>query len=383
MATKRDYYDILGVTKSASDDELKKAYRKMAMKYHPDRNPGNKDAEAQFKELNEAYEVLKDGDKRAAYDRYGHNAFDNGMGQRGQDGGDFGGFGSQGFSDIFEEVFGNFMGGQGGRRENQASQKGSDLRYNLTISLEEAYRGTQAKVSLRMPVKCDPCKGSGAANQEGAVMCSTCQGRGAVRFQQGFFMVERTCSTCQGAGRVIKNPCKSCAGKGRIMGEKKLSVSIPAGIDDGARIRLTGEGESGMNGGGSGDLYVFVTIKPHSFFTRSGTTLNCRVPIPMTTAALGGTIEVPTLDGGRARVTIPAGTQSGSQFRLKGKGMTILRKASQGDLYIFTDVEVPVGLSKRQQELLEEFAKNEESQNSPLTEKFLNKVKGFWDNLTS
>lgn len=384
MATKRDYYEILGVSKTANEDDLKKAYRKMAMKCHPDRNPGNKEAEAQFKEVNEAYEALKDPDKRSAYDRYGHGAFNGGAGGP-TGGGDFGGFSSGGFSDIFEEVFGNFMGGnvQGGRRDRGGAQRGADLRYNLAITLEEAYKGTQAKITLRLPLKCDPCKGTGAAKGEGAVMCTACQGRGAVRFQQGFFMVERTCSTCHGAGRVIKTPCSNCSGQGRTMGEKKLSVSIPAGIDDGARIRLTGEGESGLHGGGSGDLYVFITLKSHSFFTRDGSTLHCHVPIPMTTAALGGSVEVPTIDGGRARVTIPAGTQSGSKFRLKNKGMPVLRKPSHGDLYIHAEVEIPVSLSKRQRELLEEFAKNEDSKNSPTTEKFLGKLKGFWDNLTS
>lgn len=380
--TKRDYYDILGVAKGATQDEMKKAYRKMAMKYHPDRNPNNKEAEAKFKELNEAYEILKDDDKRAAYDRFGHGAFENGGASAGGGAGGFHGFsGGKGFSDIFEEVFGDFMGGQGG--SGKAQQRGSDLRYNLTLTLEEAFLGAQKKVSLKVPKKCEGCKGSGSEKGSSAVMCTTCQGRGAVRFQQGFFMVERTCSTCQGVGRVIKNPCTKCSGQGRVVGEKTLSVSIPAGIDDGARIRLTGEGEAGMHGATSGDLYVFVTVKPHSFFTREGSILHSHVPLPMTTAALGGSIEVPIIEGGKTRVTIPEGTQSGAQFRLKGKGMSVLRKSTRGDLYIYVDVETPVGLSKRQRELLEEFSKMQEAKNSPLTEKFLDKLKGFWDNLTS
>jgi molecular chaperone DnaJ len=382
---KRDYYEVLGVSRNASQEELKKAYRKLAMKYHPDRNPNNKEAEEKFKEVNEAYECLSDSDKKAAYDRYGHAAFDPTAGggySRGFHG--FGHQGGAGFADIFEEVFGDFMGAASGmNRRGMAAQNGSDLRYDLSITLEDAFKGMQHKIKLKSLVKCSDCQGSGAAKGSGPTLCSMCQGYGSTRYQQGFFTVERTCSACHGSGRVIKDPCQHCHGQGRVQGERTITVSIPAGIEDGARIRLTGEGEPGLQGGAAGDLYVFISIKPHSFFTREGANLYCHVPLPLTTAALGGSIEIPTIEGGRARVTIPEGTQTGAQFRLKGKGMPILRRHQQGDLLIQVTVETPVRLSKRQRELLEEFAKLQEKEhNSPLSDKFFAKLKDFWDNLT-
>ncbi|MFN7710477.1 MAG: molecular chaperone DnaJ [Holosporales bacterium] len=386
MATKRDFYEILGVSKSASDDDLKKAYRKLAMKYHPDRNPGNQEAEAKFRELNEAYEVLKDAQKRAAYDQFGHAAFDPAMGGgRGGPGAGFGGFhqgDASGFADIFEEMFGDFMGGGRGQGGAAAAQRGADLRYKLRISLEEAFKGTQAKIRVATLLKCEPCKGLGSAKGAAPTVCSTCRGRGTVRSQQGFFTFERTCTSCQGVGQTISDPCKSCGGSGRKTGERTLNVAIPAGVDDGTRIRLAGEGEAGVRNGTPGDLYVFVEVNPHAFFERDGSSLHCRAPISMTTAALGGSIEIPTIEGGNVKVAIPEGTQSGKQFRLKGKGMSILRRSLRGDLYIHVQVETPVNLSKRQKELLEEFAKLEAGgRNSPESETFSDKVKKFFESL--
>ena len=310
---KQDFYEILGVAKSASADDLKKAYRKLAMQYHPDRNSGDKSAEQKFKDLNEAYDILKDDQKRAAYDRFGHAAFEQGGG-RGP--GDFGFSG--GFADIFDEMFGEFMGG--GRRGQGGPSRGSDLRYNLEISLEESFRGKQTTIRVPNLVACDQCNGSGAEAGSKPVSCPTCHGRGRIRTQQGFFSVERTCHGCQGAGRVIDKPCKSCGGQGRVRREKTLSVNIPPGVEDGTRIRLAGEGEVGVRGAAPGDLYIFISVAPHQIFQRDGANIYCRVPIPITTAALGGKIEVPTVDGSRARVTVPAGTQSGHRFRLKSKG---------------------------------------------------------------
>jgi molecular chaperone DnaJ len=372
---KQDFYEVLGVSKSAGADELKAAYRKLAMRHHPDRNPGDKSAEQRFKEVNEAYDVLKDDQKRAAYDRFGHAAFEQGGG-RGP--GDFGFSG--GFADIFDEMFGEFMGG--GRRGQGAPSRGSDLRYNLEISLEESFRGKQTTIRVQTLVACDQCKGSGAESGSKPIACPTCHGRGRVRAQQGFFTIERTCTACQGAGRVIDNPCKPCGGQGRARREKTLSVNIPAGVEDGTRIRLAGEGEVGVRGASAGDLYIFITVAPHRIFQRDGANVFCRVPISMTTAALGGTIEVPSVDGSRARVTVPAGTQSGRQFRLKSKGMTVLRSAARGDMFIEAIVEIPVNLTKRQQELLREFEKEGDSRaTQPESEGFFARVKEFFEDL--
>lgn len=378
--SKRDYYEVLGAPKNASADDLKKAYRKLAMQYHPDRNQGDKTAEQKFKEINEAYDCLKDEQKRAAYDRFGHAAFEGGGGRPGAGGGaggfDFGG----GFADIFDEMFGEFMG-RGGRG-GQTNNRGNDLRYNLEISLEDAFKGSATQVRVPTSVMCDPCGGSGAEAGSSPTTCGTCNGAGKVRAQQGFFTIERSCPTCNGAGRVIKDPCRHCGGQGRVRKEKTLQVSIPAGVEDGTRIRLAGEGEAGLRGGTPGDLYIFLSIGAHRFFQRDGANLHCRVPIPMTTAALGGTIEVPTIDGSRAKVNVPAGTQTGHQFRLKSKGMSVLRSPARGDLYINVMVETPVNLTKRQQELLREFEKEAaENGHNPESEGFFAKVKEFFADL--
>jgi len=372
---KQDFYETLGVSKSASSDELKRAYRKLAMQYHPDRNSGDKGSEQKFKDINEAYDILKDDQKRAAYDRFGHAAFEQGGGAGA---GGFG-FGAGGFADIFEEMFGEVMGG---RRGQGGPSRGSDLRYNLEVSLEEAFRGKQTTIRVPTLVACDQCKGSGAEAGSKPITCPRCHGRGKLRMQQGFFTLEQTCAGCQGAGRVIDNPCKACGGQGRTRREKTLSVNIPAGVEDGIRMRLAGEGEVGVRGAAAGDLFVFISVTPHRIFQRDGGHIHCRVPLPMTTAALGGTIEVPTVDGGRTRVTVPAGTQSGHQFRLRSKGMTVLRSAARGDMFIEAVVETPVNLSKRQQELLREFEKEGENRRThPESEGFFARVKEFFEDL--
>lgn len=380
---KRDYYEILGVSKSASSDELKKAYRKLALKYHPDHNPDDKNAEYNFKELNEAYEVLRDKDKRAAYDHMGHAAFDGrgGNGARGHPGGGFDfHYTSGGFSDIFEEMFGDFMGAQS--RGPRASQRGSDLQYNLTITLEEAFKGIKKSVTLMGSASCETCHGTGAQKGSSPVTCKTCQGRGKVRAQQGFFTVERTCPTCHGQGQFIENPCKSCNGSGRVRKQRTITVSIPAGVEDGMRIRLSGEGESGLRGAPAGDLYVHIEVQPHKLFQREGADIHCAVPISMMIAALGGSIDVPAIDGTKARLTIPEGTQSGKIFRLKSKGMTLLRSSSRGDMYIHAQVETPVNLTKQQKELLKQFSESDKKgKTSPESSGFFSKVKDFWDNL--
>ncbi len=382
---KRDYYEILGVSKNATADEIKKGYRAKAKELHPDRNSDNPDAEAQFKEANEAYEVLKDADKKAAYDRYGHAAFEGGMGASARPGGQ--GFGGQGdfasaFSDVFDDLFGDFMGGgaRGGARQRAA--RGSDLRYNLKVTLEEAYSGLQKTISVPTSVTCSSCNGSGAEGGSEPVTCPTCSGIGKVRAQQGFFTVERTCPTCNGIGQIIKNPCAKCGGAGRIEKERALSVNIPAGVETGTRIRLAGEGEAGMRGGPSGDLYIFIEVAEHPLFQRDGHHLYCRVPVSMTSAAIGGDIEVPTIDGGRSRVKVPAGSQSGRQMRLRGKGMPMLRGGTPGDMYIELAVETPVNLTSRQKELLREFEKLGEN-NNPESSTFFSKVKTFWDSMKS
>ena len=388
IMAKQDYYDVLGVSKTASADDLKKAYRKLAMQYHPDQNANNKQAEEKFKELNEAYEILKDDQKRAAYDRMGHAAFDPANGGFGGGAGRAGGFdfnfggGRAGFSDIFEEVFSDFMGNgrRGAESNTPRGQRGSDRRYDVNISLEEAFHGLQKKVKISGRLTCDVCRGSGAEKESKPVSCTTCRGRGSVRAQQGFFTIERPCPTCHGQGQTIPNPCKKCSGTGAIAGEKTLNVSLPAGIEDGSRIRLSGEGDPGYQGASAGDLYVFVTIDPHVFFERDSSMLYCRAPIPMTMAALGGSLEVPTIDGGRARVIIPEGTQSGRQFRLKGKGMSILRRSTHGDMIISVQVETPVDLTKKQRDILEQFQQETTSQgHSPESDKFIAKVKRFLD----
>ena len=373
---KQDFYEILGVAKSADADEMKRAYRKLAMQFHPDRNPGDKSAEQKFKDINEAYDVLKDEQKRAAYDRFGHAAFENGS--RGPGDGFAGGF-SGGFADIFEEMFGA-MGG--GRRTQAGPARGSDLRYNIEVSLEDAFKGKQTTIRVATFVHCDTCKGNGAEPGSRPTTCRTCQGHGRVRAQRGFFTIEQTCPTCQGGGQTIDKPCKACGGQGRVRREKTLSVNIPSGVEDGTRIRLAGEGEVGLRGAAPGDLYIFVGIAPHAIFQRDGANIFCRVPIPFTTAALGGSIEVPTVEGSRSRVTVPAGTQSGHQFRLRGKGMTVLRSPVRGDMYIHAVVETPVNLTKRQQELLREFEKEgEKHKTNPESEGFFARVKEFFEDL--
>ncbi len=368
---KQDYYETLGVPKTADADALKSAYRKLAMSFHPDRNPGDVEAETKFKEINEAYEVLKDDEKRATYDRFGHAAFE-GSGGPQAGGFDFAG----GFADIFDEMFGDFVGGRrgggGGRR--------ADLRYNLEISLKDAFSGRKVEIRVPTTASCEACNGSGAMAGTSPVTCSQCRGAGRVRAQQGFFTIERTCPACHGHGRVIEEPCTSCGGTGRVRKEKTLSVDVPAGVVDGTRIRLAGEGEPAAGGGSPGDLYIFIAVAPHRIFQRDGNNVFCRVPIPMVKASLGGTIEVPTIDGSRAKVAIPEGTQSGQQFRLKNKGMSVLRSTNRGDMFIEATVETPVNLIKRQRELLKEFEEAGGGQShSPQSEGFFSKVKEFWD----
>lgn len=382
--SKRDFYDVLGIKKGATPEEIKKAYRVKAKELHPDRNADKPEAEAQFKEANEAHDILKDPEKKAAYDRYGHAAFEGGMGGGGQRGG-YGGFGAQGgdfnsaFSDVFEDLFGDFMGGRGGGQRSRA-QRGSDLRYNLRVTLEEAFAGAQKSINVPGSSACASCKGTGAEGGAEPQNCPTCAGMGKVRAQNGFFTVERTCPTCNGQGQVIKNPCKACAGAGRIEKDRTLSVNIPAGVETGTRIRLSAEGEAGLRGGPSGDLYIFIEVREHAIFQRDGGTLFCRVPVSMSSAALGSDVEVPTIDGGRSRVKIPAGSQSGRQMRLRGKGMPALRGGGSGDMVIELAVETPVNLTTKQKEILREFEKIE-AENNPEGASFFKKVKTFWDGM--
>lgn len=384
---KRDFYDILGVAKGADEKALKSAYRNQAKKLHPDANPGDKTMEAKFKELNEAYDILKDPQKKAAYDRFGHQAFEGGAAGR-PGGAGFGPDFGNSMSDIFEDLFGDFMGGQGGQagqrggrqkgRGASGAQRGSDLRYNLEVSLTDAFSGKTAQVRVPSAISCEMCKGSGAKPGTQPKQCGTCHGAGVVRSQSGFFTVERACPTCAGRGQVIADPCMACGGQGRVTKERTLSVNIPAGVEDGTRIRLGNEGEAGMRGGPAGDLYIFLSLRPHEFFQREGADLFCKVPISMSVAALGGDIEVPTIDGKKARVSIPEGTQSGKQFRLKSKGMPVLRSPQFGDMYIQVSAETPVNLTRRQRDLLREFEK-EARNNSPESEGFFSKAKAFWD----
>jgi molecular chaperone DnaJ len=373
--SKRDYYEILGVTRTCTEVELKAAFRKLAMQHHPDRNPGNKDCEHRFKEINEAYDVLKDGDKRAAYDRFGHAAFEHGgMGGHGF-GADFGST----FADIFEGIFGMATArGRGTGRE-----RGSDLRYNMEISLDEAFTGKTAQIRIPTSVTCEACSGSGARAGTKPKPCATCGGAGKIRHAQGFFTLERTCPTCHGRGQVIDDPCKVCGGGGRVTRERTLSVNIPTGVEDGTRIRLAGEGEAGVRGGPAGDLYIFLEVAPHEFFQRDGADLHCRVPISMTSAALGGEFEVPSIDGGKVRVKVPGGTQTGHRFRLAGKGMPVLRAKQTGDMYVQVAVETPQNLTKRQRELLADFEKLSSEETQPESAGFFSRVKEFLDGLAS
>jgi molecular chaperone DnaJ len=384
---KRDYYETLGVARGASAEEIKKAYRRKAKELHPDRNADNPNAEAQFKEANEAYDVLKDADKKAAYDRFGHAAFEGGMGgggtrRPGGHPGQQGDFASA-FSDVFEDLFGDFMGGQPGRggAGRTRAARGSDLRYNMRITLEEAFSGQQKTITVPTAVQCGVCKGRGTEGASEPATCPTCSGMGKVRAQQGFFTVERTCPTCSGAGQIIKNPCSACGGVGRVEKERQLSVNVPAGVETGTRIRLSGEGEAGLRGGPTGDLYIFIEVADHAIFQREGNSLHCAVPVSMATAALGGEVEVPNIDGGRSRVKVPAGSQTGRQMRLRGKGMPALRGGPPGDMFIELRVETPVNLTARQRELLREFD-DITADNNPQGDSFFRKVKGFWDGMT-
>ncbi|MEQ9146228.1 MAG: molecular chaperone DnaJ [Parvibaculaceae bacterium] len=377
--SKPDFYELLGVDRKATADELKKAYRKLAMKYHPDKNPGDAEAEKKFKEISEAYEVLKDDQQRAAYDQYGHAAFEGGMGGGPRGPGGFNpDFGSS-MSDIFDDLFGEFMGGRRGQRGDGGRARGADLRYNMTITLEEAFEGKKAQIRVPTAVTCDDCSGSGAKPGSSPVNCTTCGGAGRVRASQGFFSVERTCPHCHGRGQVIEDPCTTCHGAGRVEKERTLAVTIPPGVEEGTRIRLAGEGEAGMRGGPTGDLYIFLSIEPHKLFERDGTELFCDVPVALTTAALGGEIEVPTLGGGKVKVKIPEGTQTGKQFRIRGKGMPGLHARRHGDLYIQIHVETPVGLSKKQKELLKQFDEASSDKTNPESSGFFAKVKDFFN----
>ncbi|MBD1137249.1 molecular chaperone DnaJ [Pelagibacterales bacterium SAG-MED43] len=372
---KRDYYDVLGINKSASPEEIKSAYRKQAVKYHPDKNPGDKSAENKFKEASEAYGILSDKSKKENYDNFGHAAFENSGGQ----GGGFGGFGGSDFSDIFEDFFGDF--GRGGRsNRGSKNNRGSDLRYDLSITLEEAYSGKKQNIQFSSADKCNTCKGNGSKPGYSAERCTYCGGNGKVRSNQGFFTVQQTCPQCSGSGEEITNPCNDCSGSGNKQTSKKISVTIPKGVDDGTRIRLAGKGEAGNRGGASGDLYLFINIKSHDLFKRSDVNLFFEFPISIADAALGTTIEIPTIDGKKAKIKIPDGTQDGKQFRLKGKGMPFMRRGDFGDLYVQVKTEVPVFLNKEQKDLLERFRKIENEKSNPSIRKFFEKAKSFWKN---
>ncbi len=372
--SKRCYYETLSVSRTATDTEIKTSYRKLAMQWHPDRNRGDQSAEGKFKEISEAYDVLKDGDKRAAYDRFGHAAFEQGNGASAHGfGSDFG----SAFSDIFEGIFG-MAGGRGGRASS-GRERGADLRYNMEITLEDAYYGKTAEIRIPTSVTCEACSGSGAKAGTRPKACATCGGHGRVRHAQGFFTLERTCPACHGRGQVIEDPCPSCSGSGRVTRERMLSVNIPQGVEDGTRIRLAGEGEAGMRGGAAGDLYIFLSLASHAIFQRDGADLHCRVPVSMVTAALGGEFEVPSIDGARSKVKVPSGTQSGRRFRLQGKGMPVLRTKQTGDMYVQVVVETPQNLTKRQRELLQEFHKLSSTETQPESTGFFTRVKELFD----
>ncbi|MBT3901331.1 MAG: molecular chaperone DnaJ [Pelagibacteraceae bacterium] len=371
----KDFYEILGVQRNASDDEIKKSYRKLAMKYHPDRNKDDKESERKFKETAAAYEILKDPEKKSAYDQYGHDAFRQGGG--GQGFGDFSG----GFSDIFEEFFG---GGFGGGQRQRGPQRGNDLRYNMSVSLQEAFAGKKSQIRIPSYEGCDLCAATGSADKSGPSTCATCGGQGKVRSTQGFFSIERPCPTCAGEGSSIKNPCLKCSGTGQVKKQKTISVSIPAGVDTGTRIRISGEGEPGQKGAGNGDLYIFVEVQKDKLFEREDENIFCQIPISITTAIIGGDVEVPTIEGKKARLNIPAGTQSETQFRLKGKGMSILRQTRRGDMYVEANVEIPVNLTSKQKGILQEFEKEggTSKKHSPKSQSFFSKLKEVWEDLT-
>jgi len=373
----KDFYEILGVQKNASDDEIKKSYRKLAMKYHPDRNKDDKESERKFKEVSAAYEILKDSEKRSAYDQYGHDAFRQGGMGGGQGFGDF----SQGFGDIFEEFFG---GGFGGSSRQRGPQRGNDLRYNMSVSLQEAFNGKKSQIRIPSYEGCDLCSATGSADKSGPSTCSTCGGHGKVRSTQGFFSIERPCPKCGGEGSSIKNPCLKCSGSGQVKKQKTISVTIPAGVDTGTRIRISGEGEPGQRGAGNGDLYIFVEVQKDKLFEREEANIFCQIPISITTAILGGDVDVPTIEGKKARLNIPSGTQSETQFRLKGKGMSILRQTRRGDMYVETSVEIPVNLNSKQKAILQEFEKEggTSKKHSPKSQSFFSKLKEVWEDLT-
>ena len=374
--SKRDFYEILAVSRTATEAEMKASFRKLAMQCHPDRNPGDAAAEARFKELNEAYQCLSDPQKRSAYDRFGHAAFENG----GAGGGGMGDGFANSMADIFDDLFGDMMGR--GRRQSNGRERGNDLRYNMEIDLEEAFNGKAATVKVPTALSCEACSGTGAKPGSKPKTCATCQGQGRVRAQQGFFAIERTCPTCQGRGQTIDNPCPVCSGAGRITKDRSLSVNIPAGVEDGTRIRLAGEGEAGLRGGPSGDLYIFLSVRPHAFYQRDGADLYCRVPISMVQATLGGEFGVHTLDGSESKVRVPEGTQSGKQFKVKGKGMPVLRSREVGDLYIQAVVETPQNLTKRQRELLAEFETESTAKTHPESAGFFAKMRDVFGNLS-
>lgn len=389
MSTKTDYYELLSISRDANGDEIKRAYRKLAMQYHPDKNPDDKNAEMKFKEISEAYQVLSDDQKRAAYDRFGHRAFEQG-GMGGAGGFDFTGF-PGGLSDILNEVFGDFMGAAGAaQRSSTGAQRGNDVRYDLEVTLEEAFRGVEKTIQVITPLTCETCKGSGAKPGTTPSQCKQCAGMGKVRIQQGFFLMERTCPVCAGAGRVIEHACADCRGQGRVRSERTLKVTVPPGVDSGTRIRLAGEGEAGLRGGAQGDLYVFLAVKPHPFLQREGPNLLARIPVSITLAALGGNLEVPTIDGTPANLTLPEGTQNGQQFRLKGQGMSLLKQArvkgevTRGDLFVEIGVEIPVHLTGRQKDLLKEFdSLAEQKKNNPQAHGFFEKAKRFFEGVKS
>ena len=370
----KNYYKTLGVNKDASADEIKKAFRKLALKHHPDKNQGNKESEKKFKEINEAYEILKDDQKRAAYDKYGSAGFQNSGGGFHSQAGGF-----EDFADVFGDIFGDFMGrGSSSPKQQRENQfRGSDLRYNTEITLENAYKGLNRNIKFRTAVKCDECDGKGTKAKTGTTTCNTCNGSGKVRYQQGFFMIEKVCTSCSGSGVIIKDPCKTCKGEGRYEKEKNLSIHIPKGINNGAKIRISGEGEAGVRGAAPGDLYIHISVKPHEFYQRDNANLHCSVPIKMTTAVLGGYIEIPTIDGNIAKINVPSGTQFGTKLRMQNKGMPIMNSSRNGDIYVNVNVELPIKVTSKQKELLEEFAKIKQTGANPKSEGFFDKVKNF------